>query len=53
MVGGAGDDFIDALDETGDRINCGTGRDTVYADDKRGSEPPDVVDDSCEEVVRR
>ena len=53
VVGGAGDDFIDALDTRRDQIFCGTGRDTVYADDNRGADRPEVVDGSCEEVIRR
>lgn len=53
IAGEAGDDFIDALDTRRDRIYCGTGLDTAYADDNRGADRPDVVDDSCEEVTRR
>lgn len=56
ISGGTGDDFIDALDTRKDQIDCGPGRDTVYADRRKGNDPdirPDVVDGSCEEVIRR
>lgn len=56
ISGGPGDDFISAVDTTRDRIYCGLGHDTVYADDAQGNDPDDrkdLVDDSCEDVTRQ
>jgi hypothetical protein len=64
LVGGSGDDYLIAVasthDTTRDRVFCGTGFDTVTAndggkDEERGTAygPKDYVDDSCEDVTRR
>ena len=56
FVGGPGDDYLSARDNTKDRVYCGEGYDTVYADAGGRSTPydrPDFVDDSCEDVTRR
>jgi Ca2+-binding RTX toxin-like protein len=56
FVSGPGDDFLDALDNTEDRVYCGKGHDIVYADAGGRANPydrPDFVDDSCEDVTRR
>lgn len=56
LVGGPGDDYLHADDETTDRVYCGRGEDVVYADNGGGDNPydrPDLVDDSCEKVTRR
>jgi Ca2+-binding RTX toxin-like protein len=48
FVGGSGNDVIKARDHVrGEKINCGAGRDTVYAD--KG----DLVAKNCEKVHRR
>ncbi|MBA2715381.1 MAG: hypothetical protein H0U55_17750, partial [Rubrobacteraceae bacterium] len=57
IVGGPGDDRLAARDGQKDRIYCGTGFDSVDADDASKSWPDDsgdrdLVDDSCEEVHR-
>jgi Ca2+-binding RTX toxin-like protein len=48
MVGGKGRDVIDAANDdapgANDRVRCGAGRDTVFAD------PGDEVDEDCERV---
>lgn len=46
MLGGAGNDVIRARDGQRDRVDCGTGRDVVYADRR------DVVARDCERVKR-
>jgi Tol biopolymer transport system component len=46
IVAGPGNDVIHARDGARDRIDCGKGIDTVYAD------PVDVVARDCEKVVR-
>jgi hypothetical protein len=45
LAGNAGDDIIDARDGSIDRVNCGTGRDTVLAD-------RDDIVRNCERVHR-
>jgi Ca2+-binding RTX toxin-like protein len=55
LAGGPGDDLFDAQDVTKDRVYCGSGHDTVYADKGETDKPydrPDFVDDSCEDVTR-
>ncbi len=47
ISGNSGNDRITSLDNSRDRVNCGTGRDRVLADRK------DVVSRNCERVVRR
>ena len=47
MYGGAGNDVVRAQDKNVDVIDCGTGRDTVYADKH------DKVAKNCEIVHRR
>ncbi len=47
LSGNSGNDRITSLDNSRDRVNCGTGRDRVLADRK------DVVSRNCERVRRR
>ena len=47
IAGGSGKDRISSRDNSRDRVNCGSARDTVLADRK------DVVARNCERVIRR
>ena len=46
MAGGTGDDRIDAVDGSVDRIDCGEGYDIVSVD------PVDVIIGGCESIRR-
>ena len=47
ITGNSGNDRITSLDNSRDRVDCGTGSDSVLADRR------DVVSRSCERVRRR
>ena len=47
IKGNSGNDRITSLDNSRDRVNCGTGRDSVLADRR------DIVSRNCERVRRR